>query len=401
MSILVQVPAFDTLPYPKILLDKNVVVGDSEITLKSVESLKAGNIAILGIINSVTAEYVTIQSVTSPNIVTLVSEVRYAHAKDKESLNLTLFDQFKLYSGSTPDNSLHSLVSIVDMLTIFNTTTYVDDAGTEETYYSFSYYNSVNLKETQRFDLPSYGVSLDVTPDYIRNNFLYGLDLTDENANPLPDTLYWHGIKAAYQWMEQLLNIDILPKSYVDDEYDFHQNEYRKFVFLQLHHYPVTEVTKVKGKYYGTDVNFPADWLRVKKRMGIINLVPVQGTFAQYVYPQGGSILPMLSGVDYVPNFWQISYKTGFATNELPYNLRDIIAKRACYMPLNILGDLVGGVAVASKSIGVDGLSQSLNTTSSAENAGYSARLRQYEREFKTDIPMIKAYWTRQRLVSI
>ncbi len=401
MAILVQVPAFDILPYVKVLLNKDVAAGNLTITLKSVAGFKANDIAILGVVNSVTAEYIEIDSVTAPNTIVLKAATKYAHSKDKEYLNFTLYNQFKLYSGSVPDNTQHIIVATVDMLAVFNTTTYVDTAGDESTYYSFSYFNSSNSVESQRYDLPIYGIPLDVTPDYIRNNFLYGLDLTDENANPLPDTLYWHGIKAAYHWLEQVLNIDIIARTYTAEEADFIQGEYRRFVFLQTKHYPVTEVTKIVGKYYGSNVNFPSDWIRLKKRMGIINLVPVEGTFTQFMYPQGGSILPILSGVDYVPNFWQITYKTGFATNELPYNLRDVIAKRACYMPLNILGDLVGGVAVASKSIGVDGLSQSLNTTSSAENAGYSARLRQYEREFKADIPMLKAYWNRMRLVAI
>jgi hypothetical protein len=65
------------------------------------------------------------------------------------------------------------------------------------------------------------------------------------------------------------------------------------------------------------------------------------------------------------------------------------------------MGDLVGGIAIASKSIGIDGLSQSINTTNSPENAGYSARLRMYEKEIKQDILRLRAKYMRIGFIAI
>jgi hypothetical protein len=94
-----------------------------------------------------------------------------------------------------------------------------------------------------------------------------------------------------------------------------------------------------------------------------------------------------------MPNLWRIDYMAGFASGQVPNDIIGCIGKMACYYPLNIAGDLVGGIAIASKSIGIDGLSQSINTTSSPENAGYSARLRQYERELKQEIPRLQSFY--------
>lgn len=36
-----------------------------------------------------------------------------------------------------------------------------------------------------------------VTPTWLKNNFLYGIDLTDDDGNAYPDSLYDHAIDAA------------------------------------------------------------------------------------------------------------------------------------------------------------------------------------------------------------
>ncbi len=54
---------------------------------------------------------------------------------------------------------------------------------------------------------------------------------------------------------------------------------------------------------------------------------------------------------------------------------------------LNPAGDLIAGAGIASKSIGIDALHQSINTTSSATNAGYGARIIQYQKDLK---PLLK-----------
>ena len=74
----------------------------------------------------------------------------------------------------------------------------------------------------------------------------------------------------------------------------------------------------------------------------------------------------------------------------MPMDLINLTGKLASFGPLGIAGDLILGAGIASQSIGVDGLSQSISSPSSATNAGYGARIIQYQKEIKEAIPRIK-----------
>lgn len=83
----------------------------------------------------------------------------------------------------------------------------------------------------------------------------------------------------------------------------------------------------------------------------------------------------------------EISYRV----STLPADIRQAIGYKAALLPLDVAGDLIAGAGVASISVGVDGIHQSVNTTASSTNAGYGARVLQYERELKALIPALKA----------
>jgi len=63
--------------------------------------------------------------------------------------------------------------------------------------------------------------------------------------------------------------------------------------------------------------------------------------------------------------------------------LVDYIGMNASIQIFNILGDIVLGAGIASISLSIEGLSQSIGTTSSAENSAYSARIRMYLEQLK------------------
>jgi hypothetical protein len=90
---------------------------------------------------------------------------------------------------------------------------------------------------------------------------------------------------------------------------------------------------------------------------------------------------------------WKVVYKAGFLPGKCPLNIKELIGMKAAMGPLNIAGDLIAGAGIASKSIGIDGLSQSISTTSSATNAGYGARILQYNKEIKERLQRLKDYY--------
>jgi len=63
----------------------------------------------------------------------------------------------------------------------------------------------------------------------------------------------------------------------------------------------------------------------------------------------------------------------------------------AAITPLDIAGDLIAGAGIAQFSIGVDGLSQSVATTSSATNAGYGARIKSFQEQLKSTMSSLRA----------
>ena len=89
-----------------------------------------------------------------------------------------------------------------------------------------------------------------------------------------------------------------------------------------------------------------------------------------------------------VPNYWSVEYITGWRVP--PGDIKDYLLKQAAIAVLNILGDITFGAGIASKSISADGLSETINTTQSAENSLYSARIRQFERENKEEIKILR-----------
>lgn len=239
-----------------------------------------------------------------------------------------------------------------------------------------------------------------LTVQNLKDWFMFGLDLTDDDGYPFPNSMFEFAIRAAVDSLEKTLQIKLKPTSIFEYQ-DFYSQDYRDFSFIQLNNWPVINVEKIQIKYpTGAEpIEFPIEWVQLRTERGSLHLVPTQGSLSTILIGRGGDYLTFVwRGYDFMPNLWRIWYTAGFPVGRVPNDLIAVVGKMACFYPLNIAGDLVGGIAIASKSIGVDGLSQSINTTSSAENAGYSARLRQYERELKIEIPRLVQFYKAMRM---
>lgn len=85
----------------------------------------------------------------------------------------------------------------------------------------------------------------------------------------------------------------------------------------------------------------------------------------------------------------------------VPHQLIQVIGYKAALIPLDTAGDLIAGAGIASKSISLDGLSMNVNTTSSATNAGYGARVLQFERELAKLMGSLRARYARVSMAAI
>lgn len=241
-----------------------------------------------------------------------------------------------------------------------------------------------------------------ITPDQLKKIFLFGVDLTDDDGTPYPDELFEFYIKSAQQWFEtQIGGLKLCEQDFVE-RHDYRLQDYIQYSFIKLFKYPCQEVSKVSVQFpLSTNLlEFDPTWYRVDSVGGHVNLFPTQGTFSSILLSQGGSYIPLLySGIEFVPHVLNIEYTAGFKKGEIPHNILNIIGMKASLGPLNIAGDLIAGAGIATKSVGIDGISQSIGTTASATNAGYGARIIQYDKQIKDEISSLKNYFLGLQMV--
>jgi len=240
-----------------------------------------------------------------------------------------------------------------------------------------------------------------LTVPELKQRYLFGIDLTDESGNILPDAVFEHYIASAIATFEHELDIPLFPTSFCDF-HDFYREDYHAFNFLKVDNRPLISVEEFRVQYPSgqTVIVFPQEWLRLNKPEGHIQIVPTAGTLSEILVGQGGSFLPAIyNGLATLPQLFQVQYTAGFETGKVPRNIVDLIGKLASMGPFNIFGDLIAGAGIANLSLSLDGLSQTIGTTASATNAGYGARLIQYGKEIKEAIPLLRRYYQGVRFV--
>jgi len=87
-----------------------------------------------------------------------------------------------------------------------------------------------------------------LTVKQMKERYLFGINLTDEAGNPIPDTTLQHHINAAVSYLEHKLDILIFPTE-ITERYDYRQIDYTEFNFIQLKKRPASNVTSLKVQY--------------------------------------------------------------------------------------------------------------------------------------------------------
>lgn len=308
---------------------------------------------------------------------------------------------------------------------------FTDTAGNPNYWYRSVLFNST----TQVDDTPSVAQKGDDDPaldiisiDELKTYYLFGLDLTDDEGNEYPDSLYAHYIKQAVDSLETKLQISVRRTVFEDEHHDFFREDYDKYIWVELHHFPVISIENVELVLPGEQVVqvFDKSWIHIQRHSGQLQLVPGTGTAGSILLGASGAWIPLIYGNNrFIPDAFRISYTAGFGkppqgsygftpgTNppsvsrpdptldRIPTLIKETVGKMASFGPLNIAGDLLGGAGIASQSIGIDGLSQSFNTTSSATSSGYGSRLIQYSKELKENYKELRNRYNGVRMVVV
>ena len=231
----------------------------------------------------------------------------------------------------------------------------------------------------------------------MRKIYLNGLDLRYDDGSELEDEVIQRFIDEAYSAVETYLDIYIAATLFSGPAFDregnplngncevldYEQSQYTQFGSLDLSYTPVIRVFEVRLVYptFNTIITFPPSWFRIQKLSGRLNMFPMKGTYHQ-VLTSIGSLYPrLLSFMDRVPQAWEVDYVAGFEDGYIPKNVNRAVGLTAGIGIMNMLGNRVIGAGIASESISIDGISRTIDTTSSAENHAYSAPVKEYWKE--------------------
>lgn len=236
-----------------------------------------------------------------------------------------------------------------------------------------------------------------ISADFVKKAYLFGVNLNDDKGNMLPDAVIDFYINAAQDWLERELQIDLMPKRRVE-YHDYYTEDYKHYAFLRLRRYPVLQINSMALQYPLAQniMTIPKDWFRLEPEVGQVQLTPTVGSISSFVIGFAGSFLPLIySGGDigYIPQLFMVDYISGFERNRVPDDVKNLIGMRAAMGPLNILGDLVAGAGIASKSVSIDGLSTSTNTMAGAGQGAYAGRINNFNAQIQSELVRMKQFY--------
>jgi hypothetical protein len=313
-----------------------------------------------------------------------------------------------------------------------------------------------------------------ITPAYLKANYLYGIDLSDDDGNDFPDSMFELSIDTAIDVIEAELSIVLRGNKTVQAErHDTRDFEAETYYLMHLDHRPVLDVQSFGIKFGSfAKSDLPLSWVHfTNKLFAQLQILPgpegIEG-FAFYgTVPIIG--INVLSPREYTPLIWTVDYTAGWETEltgtvsvslswphvvtgtdtlfttelkkrqyiklgdevrrvskivsdtelevdadfsqaytaasvtllDYPFVLMDAICLVASLLPLDTAGDLIIGAGISSMSLSMDGISQSIQTTSGVENSGYGARAIQYRKRLEFLIQQAKGRYRMVRMFAI
>ena len=239
-----------------------------------------------------------------------------------------------------------------------------------------------------------------VTPDDLRFTYLWGTDFKATNGQSYTDEQIQHFIDAALAEIERELDITIKKKKirynaaernlakgtdYDIDEavYDFKFSRISRYGYIKTRRKPIIKLHKLSLLTRWQGVKDLTQTTIIDKTKGVLKLMerPIRPSetssgIQTAIGVYGNQTLS-------AQLFYAIDYDAGYETSDdVPQDLREVIAKQAAISLLNIVGDgLMSGFS--SSSLSMDGLSESFSSTQSATSAYFGARIAVYKDDIK------------------
>jgi hypothetical protein len=241
------------------------------------------------------------------------------------------------------------------------------------------------------------------TPMYLREKYLFGVPPLDAEGRTLPDSALQGSIDAAVRRVENRLAIKLRQRVWTaglptyppqldangdprpvetEPPYDYDPSKFRvNYGFMALRNGFVSEVLSMQVWVADRMVaEIPKAWIKLSGKRGHIQLMP--GALGAATLP-GSIALPVVMGLyggSVVPHVWHIAYKAGCPVDPSIFEVISWIANQIMFI---IISDsLIAGVA--SQSTSIDGISESITLTASAENSTYAANIKEIDKRIET-----------------
>lgn len=245
------------------------------------------------------------------------------------------------------------------------------------------------------------------TVQEIRTRWCFGLPLYADDGTEMKDEDIMSFVMSAIKIVERKLGVFLKPMVLVNNAedrglvkgtdfdkeeapYDYDRMSYANYGFLQLRERPVQSIESFSMVLPNGNkiIDFYRDantkkWVKLYKDSGQVHIVPYAGDptlFAMLGGSQTG--FPFVTGSmnSNLPQMFNVDYTAGYGLYEVPDDVRNVVAKIASIDLLGISGDAVLA-GISSQSISMDGLSESLSTSSSATSGTYTSHTLQMQKE--------------------
>jgi hypothetical protein len=301
----------------------------------------------------------------------------------------------------------------------------------EETRIGFAF-NNPDI--TNDYHAPRWGLL--ISHEELRHDEMFGNALIAEtDSQVITNDQLLDYARLAIRFLEVDLNIDILPRRiryaagidqdgivetrtdfddstylskmdrkqkemlYIEEEgYPFRLTQARKEFRVKLRRRPVRDLLTANfvDPYYGSTIMDLMPYRIVKKGFtGVCyfrpRLLTARTNQFQYLW---NTYLRSPFDRD-IQRIFLLDYETGYENcQDVPDELRNIIKKIATCTLMNIYGD-GRSAAIASRSVSLNNVSESISTTMSATNAMFGARIIQYQKEIKEWFALNRSKYSR------
>jgi len=241
-----------------------------------------------------------------------------------------------------------------------------------------------------------------ISPQELTSLYFYGISTRAKDGSQLSDSTIRMYILAAQQEIEKFLEIRF-NKKFIEQTNTYYKDDYWQGFPVIHTKLPVASPLSLTGYLNNVEqIKYPKDWLNTKKDneghyYKKISLIPTGSTTSRAnadIILTGITAYLGLTSYGQVPNYFTVQYITGYDYDDLPMDLINLVGKLAAIGLFAVLGDIIlGSPGITGISLGMDGLSQSINTSMSTGNHAFGARVKQYIEEINNSLGRIKAFY--------